>query len=243
MKFIVLFTLVLFLSCRDNSRIVILDEYFANIHKVDYKDNEINLVITSINDFNIDNYSYFKTLVISPLIYFSNLEIFSSIENEILVLNDYINGGHNNISFIQNNMKIAYNELVQELDKDVNSLNISILIDYENESKKNDVNILRNLEQKHHVDFLFLDDKIGRNTISKFIETNEDNDLWIIDSNLYGLYIYELLDEKRIILVEGDSFSTINDNVIYSINSNMNDSIDDIVHNKTNFIEFKLIKH
>lgn len=243
MNFIIFFTLLLLFSCKDNSTIVILDEYFTNIHNVDLKSNELDVVITSFSDFNISNYSNVETIITTPLLYLSNLKEFNNFENEILVLGDFKNNEHQNITFIKNNMTIAYNKLVQELNENEHGIDISILIDYENESKKNDVNILHNLEQKHSVDFLFLDDKIGRNSISKFIETNIDNDLWIIDSKFYGLYIYELLDDKKIILVEGDSFSIINDNIIYSINSNMNDSIDDIVHKKNNFIEFKLIKH
>lgn len=237
---IILILFILF-SCNNYNEIVVLDNYFIDMFSIDINNFDSELVVIEPQDFNFDNISNYERIIITPLLFNYYNEQFVKMQNEIVVLGENVDNKNYNVIFAELDYTKAYLELIEKLD--IYNSNVRILIDYEKENKKKDVEILKNISKNNDIDFMFLNNNISRSDINNYINENSQCDLWIIDSREYGLYIYDLLKDKKIILIESGHLSEINDNIIFSIDYDMEQSIFDIVHEKSKTIELKLKKH
>lgn len=238
--------IVFIFSCSNSDHIVIVDEYFSKIHNLEVDNKDYNLEVIDVNKFDINRMSKYRNVYLSPLLYKKDMDQIVNFTGNITVLGDIqeLNSkSMDNIYSTLDDYEIAYKDLVAALVEQNNFQNISVLIDFENTENTKNVEILKKLKDVKNIDFLLIKKNTSRSSISKYIQSKSDCDLWIIDSKKYGFYIYDLLKENSLVLVEGLNISDINDNVKYSIDTDMDEEIVKIVRDKTNIIEFKLKKH
>lgn len=242
MKFFVILFLLLTISCRDNRKeLVVFDEYFAVMHGLD-GNSGFNISIYEIDDFKPEVIAGFDKVIISPLLYSNYKDQLSFFSGNLYIMGGYVNDDNINHYVVRDDYSSAYSELVLKLNNNKNFERVAVIIDYD-DIKKRDVESLKKIDGDLNIEFLLITKNIGRSSISKFIKDHSSSDLWIVDSKIHGLYAYELIKEGSIVLVEGDDFSSINSNVLYTINTDFNREIERVFSEDSEIIHYELKKH
>ncbi|QEN05764.1 hypothetical protein EW093_13985 [Thiospirochaeta perfilievii] len=212
--FFFLITLVSCDSFKDN--IIVLDDYFVNFNNINNSSFDHIINVGEPLDLNI--FTNFSRVVLSPLVYkFYNNE-FNSLDAEIIVLDTNFNNLKKvpNVKGVVLDNTVAYNDIFKIFNN-----NISVIMNLNDELESNISKNLKNLGAENNL--LIIDSSITKNKINNFIKTNIQNtDLWIIDSYRYNNYAYELLKHKKIVIRNGDKLRLSNNNIVYSIETDYN---------------------
>lgn len=231
--------ILLTLTCT-NSLSVVVDKYFHTIYNIeDVK----NVEITPLVEFS-NNSLQSSSIYVSPLIYKFHKRVLTEYDGAVSVLGEVDNlykENHHGVTF---SSVEAYSELLKQLGSEdySNISHINILIDVVTEIDKEELNLLKTLEDDFQVKILIKRPGINKSNIKKFIEGSMGTDLWIIDLKEEGLYAYENIESGDIIMKFGSILMENDDRIIYSIEHSFEDIITALEQNNTFLVEEYLKK-
>ncbi len=243
-KFIFFIIIVFILSCNSKDTIILVDDYYSIFNIGDEKEKN-NIQRINLHEVSVETFFEYNKILISPLLYKLYLDEWQNFPGKLYIidrLEENDNENHKNIYIDDSASYKNFTETINDNDNQ-NLTKISILIDYDTELKKNDVEILKTINDNIELDFLLITRSISRSKVSKFIRNNNNSDLWIIDSDKYGLYGYDLITNGSILLYNGENLQYGNSNIKYSIEVDFEDSYGKIFSDEIDFIYSKLKKY
>jgi hypothetical protein len=232
--FCLIFVILMF-SCDSKERAVIFDPFFLSIYSVE-KSNDFTIIDYDYNEFNAEETFSYDKIILSPLIYKEKYLDFAAYSGDLFVIDSKNDEKISNIKFSD---KFAYEQLINQFKATFNNdiLKVIVLMDYDDDLKKDDVEILKELTNYgHDLSFFYITSQKSRSSISKYIKQQQNVDLSIIDSKKYGLYIYELVQNEKIILKDGANLQKLNNNIIMSVDYAFDDNLNEIFTNGREFI-------
>lgn len=228
-KYLSLLLLIFFLSCRDDSNITILDEYFVSMLNIDIDKIQGEIKVIDFTDFNMESLHKYDKIYLSPLIYEFNRDDIESLNTDVFILYRSINSNK------------AYIQLFENLREMEGIKNISVVINEDSYNKN--IKLLEDMKTLFELSILLIVPTTEQNDINSFIVDNSKTDLWVIDSEKFDYFLYDKLSVNKIVLREGLNISDINDNVLYSLYTDVNQNIYGAAKNDSYLIELKLKKN
>lgn len=242
LNFISIICFVFIYSCSSKDRIILIDEYYTTFN---FNSGNKYIHKVNLNEFNAEVFFEYKKILISPLLYKLYLDEWIKFTGNLYVFEYLAEKNSENHKSIFIDDSDSYNSFAHYIDNDVMQKykKISILIDYDTELKKDDVQILKTIKNNIDLNFLLITRNVSRTQISNFIKNNKNSDLWVIDSDKYGLYGYDLITEGSILLYNGENSKNGNSNIKFSIEVDLASSFDKIFNDEIDFIFSELKKY
>lgn len=240
-KIVILLLSILLVSCSNKKALVLFDSYYSSFYKVEQSP-YLDYMSVDIDKLEVENLIEYSDIVLSPLLYRMNISKLDSYSGNIYVLEEEGEADEKRTFITVSSVKV-FNEIKEYMKKEGIS-NIALVSDTFSVNSKKEFNMFINDLSDYDLASLSIGESTDMIEIENFVKKNLKKDLWVINSDAYSLYIYEMLEESyRIIISENSFFNENNGNIIYTIDKNLEENIKNVLKNNESEIYSVMKKH
>ncbi len=234
LKLSIILLIINIFSCNSNDIVFVVDEMFNEFW---LPQNKLQIEVVNSEFIEFDKFLKYTTIVLSPYLFKMNKDKILNLKNNFLVMDLDVETEH--VKPIQLSNIVAYTEFINKFGDAYAEKKISVFFD------KNFNTEIENLLQRLDADFRFfyLDNDTTKSELNNIINELGATDLWIIDTNLFGYSVYNLISDGDIMIVGGSKLAKFNKNIKFSIELKAGKNLLKVVKENKRIIQRELIKY